>query len=297
MTDGRFAQPAHNSPSIWPQGRFWPMDADGHILNDGDAEKLDPIYDIAIRQTVSALHRNLKSTLHSAYITGAVARGLSCPGASDLEVRAVLRRGATLPAIQPGWIEMAAGVAAAGQIAAQRVDLRAYNWHDVFPGTERFSWAAFELASTGVCLWGEDLTEELPLLQPGPAIANRDIVRLEDTLSDMAQALTVSVPSSRVREHTRIAAEAVLLAGGAFVMEEEMVYTRDLDLARDLFLLHFPEHKADMHEAYRLARRPSHDAEAGHAFVERVRAWMVPMANRWLDRHNPYRQMAMPLPE
>ncbi len=288
-------RPLRRQPLFGPRGRLWPMDAQGLLANDGDPERVDPIFSIAIRQGVSAFQRNLKDRMHSCYVTGSVARGLAVPCASDVHLHAVLRPGRTLGGPSAGWLAMASGVASTGQMAARTVRLHAHGWSAVFPGTDRFCAPAFLLATTGVCVAGEDITGRLPRPRLGAAIANGPILGFEALLSMGMKTVTTASGPAAVRESAVRTAGDALRACGALVLLEEEAYTDDPDLCADLFLLRHPEHRADVTDCYRLWRQPERAPDMALAVFERLRAWAVPMANRWLDRHNPDRLPALPV--
>ncbi len=279
-----------------PQGRFWPLDRDGRILNDASAEQIDPLFCHAIAQAVDAYRRNLKSDLHSIYVTGSVARGRAVAGRSNLDMAAVLKPTVVPDAAHTRWLDLGADVAVAGQLAACDISLTVYSWTDVFPGTSRFSRPAFILGTGAVCVWGPDVESRTPRLPLCAAIANDDVIGIEPTLSDVRDALIENPTASNARSHCRRAMRAILHTAFALVMLDENEHTRDLDLARDLFLLHHPEHRRDLHRAYRLAHQPSQDAESLLVFLDRVRGWLIPHVNRWLDQHNPDRLAALPIP-
>ncbi len=288
------ASPSTSRPKR--QGRFWPMDEQGRILNDASAECIDPQYRRAIAQALDAYRRNLKDDLHSVHVTGSVARGVAEPGRSSLDMMAVLQPGVDLAPRHTRWLAIAGDAALAGQCAARTIELTVRSWSDVFPGTDRFSWHAFVLATGAVCVAGWDLEGEVPRLPPCPAIANADIVRIETALSEAREALAGGLDPADVRTCCQAIARTILHTAYALVMLEEAEHTRDLDLARDLFLLHYPERHGDIARAFNLTGLPTGDPETVIRFIDRVRGWMVPMANRWLDRHNPGRAPALRLP-
>ncbi len=284
-------QDLHGAPL---RGRFWPVDQKGRILNDASAELIDPLFCHAIAQAVDAYRRNLKDDLHSIYVTGSVARGRAVAGQSNLDMAAILK-----PGVSPGpdhnhWLGIGGCAAGAGQAAAREITLSLYAWTDVFPGTKRFSRPAFILGTGAVCVCGPDVEPQTPRLPLCPAIANDDVIVIEDILSETRETLTAD-PATARRQCRRVM-RAILHAAFALVTLEESEHTRDLDLARDLFLLHHPEHRADLSRAFSLAVEPSSDPETVLALLDRVRGWLLPKVNHWLDRYNPERQAALPIP-
>ncbi|MGF1456824.1 MAG: hypothetical protein ACFB6R_15765 [Alphaproteobacteria bacterium] len=286
-------QDLHGAPS---RGRFWPIDQDGCIQNDASAELIDPLFCHAIAQAVDAYRRNLKDDLHSIYVTGSVARGRAVAGLSNLDMAAILNPGVTPGPEHQGWLDIGGCAAGAGQAAAREITLSLYAWTDVFPGTQRFSRPAFILGTGAVCVCGPDVEPRTPRLPLCAAIANDDVIAIEDTLSEAREALTADPSAAPTRAQCRHVMRAILHAAFALVMLEESEHTRDLDLACDLFLLHHPEHRGDLSRAFHLAMEPSGDAETVLALVDRVRGWLLPKVNHWLDRYNPERQAALPVP-
>ncbi len=278
------------------RGRFWPMDERGRIMNDASADHIDPMFCHAIAQAVDVYRRNLKDDLHSIYVTGSVARGTAVAGRSNLDMAALLKPKVLPDSRHRAWLDIGGGVAGAGQDAACAITLALYAWTDVFPGTDRFSRPAFILGTGAVCVRGPDVEPRTPRLPLCPAIANDEVVAIEGILAETRETLSTDAAAGTIRSRCRSVMRAILHTAFALVMLEESEHTRDLDLARDLFLLHHPEHRGDLTRAYRLAQNPSHDAETVLALIERVRGWLIPQANRWLDKHNPARLAALPIP-
>lgn len=280
-----------------PQGRFWPTDEEGRILNDASADAIDPMFCHAIAQAVDAYRRNLKTDLHSIYVSGSVARGLSVVGQSNLDMVAVLQPNV---AIDPGhtlWLDIAGTAALAGQNAARGVDMTVYQWHDIFGDANRFSLPAFILATTAICVSGPDIDHRLPRTALCPAIANSELIHIEAQIDESRKALVRDPSAPHVRDVCRRLARKVIHAAFALVMLDEGEHTRDLDLARDLALLHYPQHAHDMDEALALAYRPVTDARRVADLLDRVKDWLVSAVQLWLDTHNPSRLDALPLPQ
>jgi hypothetical protein len=76
-------------------------------------------------------------------------------------------------------------------------------------------------------------------------------------------------------------------------MEREQIYTEDLDLRRDLFVLNYPGRAREMAEAYAMATRASTDPLKALTFVDSACRWMTPMTDSWLNANNPKRAERM----
>jgi hypothetical protein len=276
-------------------GRLWKTDAQGYILND--ANSIQPTFMSVVADAVAAYTRAVAADLHSIYVTGSVARGLAVEGMSDLNICAVLDEQTDPELALRDWTPAAEEAILDQHAVISDVRLELWPYTTVLGDPAFFSIGAFILKTQSICLWGGDLTPELPDYRITPHIANDDIVNLADDVQDARNDLEANPTPRRTRAVCYRVAKQLLHTGFSLVMLRTGVYTRDLDLSCDYVVQHYPDHADDARRALAYVRQPSREAQVVRDYLNRFGVWMVSEANRWLDQHNPARDLAMPTNE
>lgn len=275
------------------RGRFWSVDADGYILNDARPEYLQPPFAEMVEAAVAAYLRHIADTVHSIYVTGSVARGRAVPGESDLNMVALLTSETDPLLLLEDWIGPAEE--ALLDRFPQISDIQLETWPDgyVFTDPTEFSIGAFILKTHSVCVYGADVAPELPDYRISAAIANDDIVQIAADLDDALAAIEADSSVEAVHYWCRRAMKQVLWTGFSLVMLDETKHTRDVDLCAEVFARHYPAHAAAIQQAFDRVTQPLDDAAALRAELAAIQGWLLPLADQWLDTHNPQRDAAL----
>lgn len=278
-----------------PAGRLWPITPEGIILNDARREYIQPPFDAVLADLVAAVEANIPADVHSIYVTGSIARGLAAPGQSDANVIAVLTETTDPELVRQDWLGPAEDAATERHACISDAQIELWPYGHVFGRPDRFSIGGFILKTHSVCLWGNDLANELGDYRLGPAIPNDDLVQVKFDVEEAIEAIRADPAPENVPYWCRWAMKRLLRAGFGLVMLEEGVFTRDIDLCCDIFAKHYPGHASDMRRALDLARQPVSDAETVLRFLGYWGDWIITHANIWLDRYNPQRELALPV--
>ena len=275
------------------QGRLWQIDTNGCILNDAHHDYIQPPFDALVRDAVQAYVDHIGQDIDSIYVTGSVSRGLAVAGESDLNMFAVTTDSVDPDLVLQDWIMNAEEALIAAHDCVRDVQLELWPYYYVFNDPARFSIGGFILKTYSVCLWGGDLAVQLPEYRLTPAIANDDIVQVEDDLQDALSEITDDPTVANVRYWCERAAKSVLRSGFGLVQMAEGVHTRDVDLCCAYFVRHYPQHAGAMARILDYAQNPVADGDAVARWLAEARHWFLPLADAWLDDHNPARDPAL----
>jgi hypothetical protein len=277
------------------RGEFWPQDHWGRVTNAAvPRERVQQAALEAAEEAADLALERFGERLHSVYLSGPAARGRS-GGAAYF---ALLRLGASISTLDSREIDTRTNEtwesAAAAQLRRRhpkigRIAVAVFNWQDVFTTDNAFSPARFRLAVNSICIAGRNMSRMLAPQRLDSAVMNGDILGFRPRMLNIAGRLAAARSPDRVRAAAMDAGHAVLAASFALVMEREQIYTEDLDLRRDLFVLNYPGRSRDMSEAYAMAMRPSTDALKALTFIDSACRWLTPMTDAWLNANNPQR--------
>lgn len=237
-------------------GQVLGVDSDGYIVKQVEKNIAQPWKDLT--DEMKEIYREtLGNSLHSVYIRGSIARGTAIEGVSDADSIAVVK-------LAPGSFRDQQQLLREKAIGLENkypfiifAELQARPLQPILAEKNRIFKAL--LHTSAICTYGEDLSEILPRVKPGPEsvivaynysrVLNEAIERFSD-------------PSFDIKPwHCRKLMRNTIRAGFETVMEKEQVWTRDLYPSYEYFSKNHPEYKDDMYEALVFALNPMTDRE------------------------------------
>lgn len=259
---------------IRPQGRFFPRDEAGYLVNDGAWEKIGEPWRSLVVAWRSRCQAVYGSNLVAVYLRGSIPRGQAVAGVSDLDGVLVLRCLPMNPAAQPEAIE--AAVRSQAKVETNfctRIETQTLVEDEVLQPES--PWGRL-LKLSGLCIGGEDICQALP-----PVPFDRRLVvhapQLAQNLDRVCQHLRETPPPTpqRVRRQCRWLSRRLLRSGFELVMLHEGSYTRDLYPCYATFSRHVPEREREMRRALLLALSPSANRAGLLAFWQEFGGWLV----------------------
>lgn len=273
-------------------GRFWQTDANGYLLNDCQRAAIQAPFWAVLTEIIAAYTQHIEADLHSLYVTGDIARGLGVPGKTPIEVFGVLDYYVDPELVMQDWLVATEKRLAAAHDCVTAVQLTLLPQGYLFRNPEEFSPGAFQIVTQSLCLWGSDLTPELPRYTlkrqlTRLAIANEAIFNvLPDVQEAIAEIEAMPTPAHVQRWCQKISA-TLIHAGFCLVMDSIQAYTRDADIATEQFCRYYPAQAAAMQQAYHWTQQPTPAATELLAFLDSFGEWLIERCEDWLTVHNP----------
>lgn len=266
---------------------FWLQDTEGSLINESAWENVSHDYHALTEEIKKVFREHLTESLHSVYLYGSVAKGKAKRSISDIDVLALT----TKPIFTNE--EFILLQKSAEQLTKQ-FPLVSHVQLDVYPvanilQSRVFSPVAFTIVSEGVCIEGIDIGNNLPRAKPSIALANSELVQLEQNLQEAIQKITSAASSKEVWYWCKRIMKNILRDGFFLVMDKEQKFTSDITLSAQVFTKYYPEKTEDMRQVLELALKPSRDR--GHVIdiLNEFGTWMIDAVNKWLDKNNPER--------
>lgn len=278
---------------ICPIGRFWRLDAEGFIQNDAGPEKIFPPYSKLVAEVCETYLEHLDQHVRGIYVRGTVARGVALKGVSDLDSFALVS--CDTGGLDLAWMRGEAERLRVRHPYVTSVDLGCVG-RDEIGSTERFSELDLLLVTQTACVWGEDVVPYLPMYKPGVLVANSDISQIGTDIEEAIGVLeTDPGPGGSTLYWCRRIAKNIVRAGFSLTILRERSYTRDLYPCYRTFTRQYSKQESGMRRAVEYALDPSPVAKEVRAFLSDFGSWMVEAANKWLDSHNPSRDVELEL--
>ncbi len=265
-------------------GKFWEIDANGFIVNDASQSKISHRYQDPIEMATEVYRIHLGDTLQGVYVRGTVPRGTAIPGISDLDTFAVAIAGETTDSLP--W----AG-AAQKKIILECPDLTGVGFEcwlisDVMDsgGVPELS---FALKTQSVCVFGDDLSDQLSPYRPDAMVARIDLSRIKDDIDEAnVTLLSDTITEGQVRYWCRRIMKNIIRAGFCLTMESERKFTRDLTPCVQIFANHYPQKKEKMQQALHYAIDPIINVADLETFLNEFGGWITDETDAWFERHD-----------
>lgn len=234
-------------------GSFLEIDSEGYIVNTTSVNNIKPKWQEAVDFIVSEYKNNYGKDLHSIYLRGSVAKGAEMEGISDIDTFAIVTK--SKEEINRDWMK---GFKE--------------EFNDTFPfvngaelivspleGFEDRKGQRILIKTQSVCLYGENLANEIPPLKPGTETIQH-LQHLEQEINKIIESLSTKQKEEIENECAWIM-KRILRGGFELVMEQSGQYTRDLYPCYEGFSEYYPEKKEKMYEALELAVCPTSNTE------------------------------------
>ena len=260
---------------IVPSGAFFPRTAEGYIVNPCDQRLIDEPYRPVIQALVEAYIREEGARLHSVYLRGSVPRGMVItPG--DIDTFALIMTESDRWRI-PGWaapcqqslqtrfpqlVQTEMFVASYGPVKRSLPDA------PVPDGTKTNPALAMIIQTQSLCLYGEDLTPQIPPYQPG-----EQMMLYYRWLEDDIHAYTNGGQSVAALQQLL---KTIVRSGFELVMPKIKQYTPDLYLCYRSFSDYHPKKEPLMRNALQAYLNPeSTPSIIIQQVIEELAWWLV----------------------
>ena len=222
------------------------LDKDGFIENLYSPKNIAPEFQGVVNAFIDSLLSELPEQIYGIYLYGSVPRGTAIVGRSDLDVSIVLttpigpkeRRvfkhlSDTIPEAYP---------------QVSKLDIDPGFLRDVLQPTEKYHWH-FWLKHCCCCIWGKDLSTELPLYKPSIEIAQA----LNGDLPTFLEQMSLSFKTMADGDIAKVIGKKLVRAAYYFVAEKDGSWYTDLSQCASVAKRYYPKQSDDIELAHQYA--------------------------------------------
>ncbi|CAK1870019.1 Nucleotidyltransferase domain-containing protein [Vibrio crassostreae] len=222
------------------------LDKDGFIENLYSPKNIAPEFQGVVNAFIDSLLSELPEQIYGIYLYGSVPRGTAIVGRSDLDVSIVLttpigpkeRRvfkhlSDTIPEAYP---------------QVSKLDIDPGFLRDVLQPTEKYHWH-FWLKHCCCCIWGKDLSTELPLYKPSIEIAQA----LNGDLPTFLEQMSLSFKTMADGDIAKVIGKKLVREAYYFVAEKDGSWYTDLSQCASVAKRYYPKQSDDIELAYQYA--------------------------------------------
>ena len=265
-------------------GHFCSTDNDGFILNDSSIKKINPEFYNLIEEVIEDYQKHLGFDLHSIYIRGSIPRGLGIKGVSDLDTIAITNK--ETKDLDLKWVDNAERELNKKYNCVNGVEFSCYYIKDILESSH-FSIIPFMIKTHSVCVYGEDLSLQLPNYKADKTLGNEHLVNLKYQIEQAKEDLNGNDDIEDILDCCGWIMKIIVRAGLALVIEEDNKYARDLFPAYQIFSEHYPDKESDMKLAVKYAINPIDKPSEILDFLNGMGNWMINESEKWLQAYNP----------
>ncbi|MEH6945179.1 nucleotidyltransferase [Bacillus sp. JJ722] len=212
-------------------GGFCNIDEQGYLINETSIQKINPKYRNLITEFSFKLSELLGENLHSVYIRGSVPRGLSIDNVSDLDTILVLNSTLTY---NHSFVKELVEYLLNKYPFIQGIEMNVIDKQEII-NLKQFSILPFMMKTYGLCVFGEDLSKQLPRFKVDVTLANEHLVNVKEQINQARRDLVGNEDQEDILDCCSWIMKIIVRAGMALVAAEEGKYTRDLYPAYKVF--------------------------------------------------------------
>lgn len=164
------------------------IDTDGYIINRTSKDNISYIYQKALEKIIDILRSCSDDKLHSIYLYGSVGRGEAVLGSSDIDLSVILT--SPLTSFETEVLQKETRDFIRDNSDIPKVDYDMGILEDVIKNENLYFWG-FWLKHICTCIYGDDLSIEIPKMKPNTNISkslNTDIIiTLKDYKKDIIE--------------------------------------------------------------------------------------------------------------
>jgi predicted nucleotidyltransferase len=249
------------------------LDPEGYLEVSCALEKIPPIFQPLLDESIALLQSTFATSLHSIYLYGSVATGHAQPAKSDLDLL-VLFADAISPLHQAEIEQVAATLTASHLHLVREVGIGAASLHEALAKESLPGLGCF-LKHLCLCVSGEDIRPLLPKFRPSIEVArgfNGDYAAVTQTmLTDLAQTDQTSVAQSVMRRLCR----KTVRTGFSLVMPRLGRWTTDLETSVNYFCRYYPEKRTQMALILSWIQHPPKDSASFLQTMKPLSDWLA----------------------
>ena len=253
-------------------GTVLQVDSEGNLISQSSAENLKKPWTNVVISLVDQYKERLGSDLHSFYVRGSVSRGTPIEGVSDIDTLALVH--GKVSELEMGWKSDLIKKLKDKYPFCNGFDVIEKSYEEVRDGKHPVT--SFNIKTQSVCVYGEDLSEQLHPMKPG-----RDSISVawwfnREHLNKKRVLIKQAAPDKiNIRETCKWLAKHILRLGFELVMEKDQTYTRDLYPSYEIFSKYYPEKQKEMRQVLELAVNFSDDREEVLEILNGIGQWIV----------------------
>lgn len=247
------------------------LDENGFIVRDVELEKITPVYQKCVKDTVESLHTTLSDLIHSVYVYGSVARGDAEKGNSDLDILAILKR--DLHNNEHQRLKRLGECLSQKYYSLVRDVGIAKTTLEYCLNPKNYYEQAF-LRELCVCVDGEDLRGRFGPYKLTPDIA----ISFNGDIADVSERYLKKLQSASGEEfHTNLQSlsRKLIRAHYSMVMARSQIWSTKLGEQAAIFLQHFPEKKEVVTTLQEWLEKTPADRTKAIAIMEKESEWAI----------------------
>lgn len=256
-------------------GKVLAVDQAGFIIREASLEKISFEWRSLIDEVILGYRKYWLDAVDSIYVRGSVAVGKAIPGVSDLDTFAIIN--IEKSQLDHSWFDSFKKQLKLQYPFCTGIELRALESERLLDlNLDDYNPLRMLLKTQAVCVWGEDISLQLPPCKPDINAVSHAFSLAEDLQQVMIDLQELDESESlKVKKACQWIMKRIVRSGFEIVMETAQCYTRDLYPCYELFSRYFPQQQPQMYQALNWAINPIDDRVKIREFLNSFGSWLV----------------------
>ncbi len=254
---------------IKPYGSFFKNNEQGEIINMTHRAFILPPWTEAVSAIQTAYLEKYEHHIHSIYLRGSVPRGLAIQKVSDVDSFAILQPDSAHIRDAQGEFNIEKKLGEQFPFTT-RIEFYTLPYAKVIAPSSAHP---FNIKINSLCLWGHNLSEDIPSFMPGKTIAFF-AQHYAKQLTQFQQRYPTLNTATQLKDACAWIMKRTVRSGFDLVMEKIGKYTRDLYPCYQGFSDQYPQHEPQMRQALTWAIAPTSNMNSVNIFVKTFCIWL-----------------------
>lgn len=239
---------------------LYKLDRLGRVINSANTKKIQPYFKKILKEINKFYFHGLGSNLSSVYVRGSVSVGRAIPFVSDIDSIAIIKNKAT-----DRTLRNIAQFSKKLEKKYPRIagcDLTVITREELF--SRQYSRLRVYLKTQSICLYGQNILNQLPEVKPGRRLAKlmsndlkEEFVFLRNIFSGREKKPKYNYRRRPIKFWCVWTMRTFLRSGLGLIMVNQPVYTQDLVTCYEMFSQNYPAYQKQMKRALNWSIKPT----------------------------------------
>jgi hypothetical protein len=261
------------------------IDKEGYVINESSIEKVQTAYRSLLEKIKKLYLNRFGKRVYTIAIRGSVGTGEAIPNISDLDAAIVIKD--KLNHSDLSWNAKTIKNLQKEFPFVKGIDITLINKRQLF-NLKEYKNLKIYLKTNSFCLYGKDITKEIPKVKPGRNLA---IYMYGDIIKELKEVRNKISGESKKNSYLGIkrpisfwcrwAMRITLRSSLGLVMMKKKIYTKNTKKCLIEFSRYFPEYRKDMKKVFDLEIKPSDNKEEVLEFIN----YFIPKYERLWNKY------------
>jgi predicted nucleotidyltransferase len=246
------------------------LDKNRTIIKKASVEKISGVWKEVVDEIVDALKNLVKEDLVAVYVGGSVATGDAVLHHSDVDTYAIVDL--SKKEIEEKFNEIVFNESKKIDLLfpyQRGVEMHLVSINEISEGRK------FQLKNLSVCVYGNDISQEIPLYTLNKETIAKIRVSVADDIEKARKWLINAKKESEIEKISQWISKRLIRNAGMLCMWREDYFTMEIPLLVEMFSKYYKEKIEDIETLYRFTKTPPKSKESIEGVFDSFGSWLI----------------------